>query len=41
MKILMFFMNGEPKSSVRIIVTKDRKPRPINSAEPQLKIGDS
>jgi hypothetical protein len=35
--ILIFFINGEPNISVRMIVAKDRKPRPINSGEPQLK----
>jgi hypothetical protein len=35
MKILMFFINGEPKSSVIIMVIKERKPRPMNSADPQ------
>jgi hypothetical protein len=39
MKILMFFINGEPKSSVIIMVIKERKPRPMNSADPQLEIG--
>ena len=38
MKILMFFINGEPKSSVIMIVEKERKPRPINSADPQLEV---
>lgn len=32
----MFFKNGEPKSSVKMIETKDRNPRPINSGEPHL-----
>lgn len=34
--ILMFLRNGEPKSSVRMMLTKDRNPRPMNSGEPQL-----
>lgn len=34
--ILIFFRNGDPKSSVRIMLTKDRKPRPMNSGEPHL-----
>ena len=34
--ILMFLRKGEPKSSVRMIVTNDRNPRPINSGEPHL-----
>lgn len=28
--MLIFFMNGEPKSSVKIMETKDRNPRPMN-----------
>jgi hypothetical protein len=35
--ILIFFINGEPKISVRIIETKDRNPMPMNSGDPQLK----
>ena len=34
--ILMFFKNGDPKSSVRMMLTKERKPRPMNSGEPHL-----
>lgn len=33
--ILMFLRNGEPKSSVRMMLTNDKKPSPINSGEPQ------
>ena len=33
--MLMFLRNGEPKSSVRRILTNERKPRPMNSGEPQ------
>jgi hypothetical protein len=32
----MFFMNGEPKSSVRIMLAKLRKPSPMNSGLPHL-----
>jgi hypothetical protein len=32
----MFLRNGEPNSSVMIIEMKERKPRPMNSGEPQL-----
>lgn len=32
--IEIFLRNGEPKSSVRMMLTKDRKPSPINSGEP-------
>ena len=28
--MLIFFINGEPSISVRMMVTKDKKPRPIN-----------
>ena len=31
----MFLRNGEPKSSVRMMDTNERKPRPMNSGEPQ------
>ena len=34
--ILMFFMKGEPKISVRMIVANERNPRPMNSGEPHL-----
>lgn len=34
--ILAFFKNGEPSSSVIMIVTNERKPRPMNSGEPHL-----
>ena len=37
-KILIFFMNGEPKSSVIMMVINERKPRPMNSADPQLEV---
>jgi len=33
--ILIFFKNGEPKISVRMMETKDRNPKPINSGDPQ------
>lgn len=33
--MLMFLRNGEPKSSVRMMLTNDRKPSPMNSGEPQ------
>lgn len=36
--MLIFLRNGEPNISVRMMVTKDRNPRPINSGEPQLKV---
>ena len=36
MIIDMFFRKGDPNSSVIMIDTKDKKPRPINSGEPQL-----
>jgi hypothetical protein len=32
--ILIFFMNGEPKISVKIMETKDRNPRPMNWGDP-------
>ena len=35
--ILAFFKNGEPNSSVIMMVTNERKPRPINSGEPHLR----
>ena len=31
----MFLRNGEPNISVRMMLMKDRKPRPMNSGEPQ------
>lgn len=34
--ILAFFKNGEPNNSVMMIVTNERKPRPMNSGEPHL-----
>ena len=34
--ILAFFKNGEPNSSVIMMVTNERKPRPMNSGEPHL-----
>jgi hypothetical protein len=34
--ILAFLRNGEPKSSVRIMLTKERNPRPMNCGEPHL-----
>ena len=34
--ILAFFKNGEPNNSVMMMVTNDRKPRPMNSGEPHL-----
>ena len=33
--ILAFFRNGLPNTSTMMMVMKDRKPRPMNSAEPQ------
>lgn len=33
--MLMFLRNGEPKSSVRMMLMNERKPRPMNSGEPQ------
>lgn len=36
-----FFRNGEPNSSTSRMLTKDRKPRPMNSGEPHLHQGDS
>jgi len=33
--MLMFFKNGEPNISVNMMLTNDRKPIPINSADPQ------
>ena len=32
----MFFRNGDPKSSVRMIETNDRNPSPMNSGDPHL-----
>lgn len=37
--MLAFFKNGEPNSSVMMMVTKERKPSPMNSAEPHLSDG--
>lgn len=34
--ILAFFKNGEPNSSVIMMVTNERNPRPMNSGEPHL-----
>ena len=34
----MFLRKGDPKSSVRTIETNERKPRPMNSGEPQLEV---
>ena len=34
-----FFKNGEPNSSTRSMLTKDRKPRPMNWGEPHLQQG--
>jgi len=34
--ILAFLRNGDPKSSVRIMLTKERNPRPMNCGEPHL-----
>ena len=34
--ILMFFRNGDPKISVKIIETKETNPRPMNSGDPHL-----
>lgn len=34
--ILAFFKKGEPNSSVMMMVTNERKPRPMNSGEPHL-----
>ena len=31
--MLMFLRNGEPNSSVKIILTNDKNPRPMNSGE--------
>lgn len=31
----MFLRKGDPNSSVRMMLTNDRKPRPMNSGEPQ------
>lgn len=33
---LIFFKNGEPKISVRIMAMNDKNPNPMNSGEPQL-----
>ena len=33
----MFLRNGDPNSSVKMMLTKDREPRPMNSGEPQGK----
>ena len=37
--MLAFFRKGEPKSSVRMMVTNERNPRPMNSGEPHLNFG--
>ena len=37
MMILIFFKNGDPKSSVSTIDMNDKNPRPINSGEPHLR----
>lgn len=34
--IEIFLRNGEPNSSVRMIDTKDKNPRPMNSGDPHL-----
>lgn len=34
--ILAFFKNGEPNNSVIMMVTNERKPRPMNCGEPHL-----
>jgi hypothetical protein len=34
--MLIFFRNGDPNSSVNTIEMKDKKPRPMNSADPHL-----
>ena len=39
--ILIFFMNGDPKISVNMMETKDRKPRPMNSGDPHLDMNRS
>lgn len=39
--MLIFFMNGDPKSSVRMMETKDKNPSPMNSGEPHLRNGNS
>jgi hypothetical protein len=31
--MLMFFKNGDPKSSVKMMLTNDRNPSPINSGD--------
>ena len=36
-----FFRKGEPNSSTSRMLTKDRKPRPMNWGEPHLHQGDS
>jgi hypothetical protein len=33
--IEMFLMNGDPKTSTRMMVMKDKNPRPMNSGDPQ------
>lgn len=35
--MLIFFRNGDPNISVKIMLTKDRNPRPINSGDPHNK----
>ena len=31
----MFLRNGDPNNSVKMMLTNDRNPRPMNSGEPQ------
>lgn len=35
--MLMFFRNGDPKTSVKMIETKETNPRPMNSGDPHLR----
>lgn len=35
--MLAFFKNGEPNNSVMIMLTNERKPRPMNCGEPHLR----
>ena len=35
--MLIFFRKGDPNISVRIMLTNDRNPRPMNSGDPQSK----
>jgi len=39
MMIEIFFMKGDPNTSVRMIEMNERKPIPMNSADPHLEIG--